>query len=543
MFFVNLHFSYTMLVDEGGCSMKKLLLGLLIPVVILVGGATTLFLLVRNTSSPSYQKTSQTSEEVMNHVISDAFASTRESKKISFSMGQDDFNQLLALSFDSVDESVKEYVKGLEVKVDKDVYHIYCYAKASILDTRLDLACKFSDDENNYYLTIDSIKVGSLPVKSIAFFALEKVMPASQMDAFFKQSGLEIKSDYANKRFVYEKESAKKDLLSLLKKGMQGNALISSAVENLFEMDLLTIDYTSHIAVDIDLSPLQTNSDFVDSNNVIKEEDFGLDKNKEYIKTLLENGTIDEAENHPSYVMDFLLKGYSFLKDDEKQYIDSLNLESIGISELEKKTYSGYQPDSIDIKESVLSSVTKGSLISEEGFLISEKSLNGYLQEQGVLGYNYIFTSKQDNSYVVNYIALDNAYFNLITQDGKQQMNMVFGVNINGCETSLILENTKTADLNYGMTLTNENIYFGTKKVSDSLKNSLYEMIHDNLPQNEFLTFDGNGKFVINFEGYLKDYISNLENTTKKTLKLSTAIEGTSIQDEKAGLRLKGQII
>lgn len=523
--------------------MKKLLLGILIPVVILAGGATTLFFLARDTSSPSYQKTSQTSEEVMSQVISDAFASTKESKKISFSMGQDDFNQLLALAFDSVEGSVKEYVKGLEIKVAKDVYHIYCYAKASILDTKLDLACKFSEDKNNYYLTVDSIKVGSLPMKSIAFFALEKVMPASQMDAFFQQSGLEIKSDYANKRFVYEKQSAKKDLLSLLKKGTQGNALISSAVENLFDMDLITVGFTSHIAVDIDLSPLQTNSDFVDSSNVIEEEAFGLEKNKEYIKTLLENGTIDETGNHPSYVMDFLLKGYSSLKDDEKQYIDSLNLESIGISELKKKTYSGYQPNSIDIKESVLSSAMNGSLIGEEGVLISEKSLNGYLQEQGILGYNYIFTSKQENSYAVNYIALDNAYFNLIEQDGKQQMNMVLGVNINGCETSLILENTKTEDLNYGMTLTNENIYFGTKKVSDSLKNSLYELIYDNLPQNEFLVFDGKGNFIINFEGYLKDYISVLESTTKKTLKLSASIEGTSIQDENAGLRLTGKIV
>ena len=523
--------------------MKKLLLGILIPVVILAGGATTLFFLVRDTSSPSYQKTSQSAEEVMNRVVSDAFVSTKENKKISFSMEQDDFNQLIALSFDSVDESVKKYVKGLEMKVDKDVYHIYCYAKASILDTKLDLACKFSEDENNYYLTVDSIKVGSLPMKSIAFFALEKVMPASQMDAYFEQSGLTIKSDYSNKRFVYEKQNAKKDLLSILKRGMKGNELISSAVENIFDMNLLFVRFTSQLAVDIDLSPLETNSDFVDPDNIIGEEDFGLEKSKNDIKTLLESGIIDEKENHPSYVMDFLLKGYPSLKDDEKQYIDSLNLESIGITELTKKIYLGYQPDSIDIKESVLSSAIKGNLVGEEGILISEKSLNGYLQEQGILGYNYIFTSKQENSYAVNYIALDNAYFNLIEQGGKQQMNMVLGVNINGCETSLILENTKTEDLKYGMTLTNENIYFGTKKVSDSLRNNLYELIYDSLPQSEFLTFDGKGNFIINFEGYLKDYISTLENTTKRTLKLSAAIEGTSIQDKNAGLRLKGEIV
>ncbi len=524
--------------------MKKLLIGILIPVVILAGGATTLYFLVRDTSTVSYQKTEMTTKEVMSKNLLTAFSTCKDDHKVSFEMSQDDFNQVLSMAYLDMDSSAKEYLRGMEIKIEGDVYHIYVYAKASILSTKLDMACKFSSDEENYYLTVSSIKVGHLSkLKSLAFSILKKAMSESQINDAFTKAGISMKADFEKERFVYKKEDCKNDLKALIKKSMSENTLVSSAVNNFLDMGLLSVDFTSKMQALINLEPLNTNADFCSQGNTLSEESLSLEAQKNKIISLLNAGILDEESSHPTIVFNYLLRGYSSLKDEEKEYIDSLNLSSIGLdSKFKKETYMGYQPDAADIKDALIESLTDGSLLTENGLLIKEKTLNDYLQSQGILGYSYLLTGKVDNSYVVDYITMDNAYFNLISKDNKEQMNMVIGLNINGYETSLIMENTKDQELDYGITLKNENIYFGTNAVQDDLKNEIYTLVKNNLPSSEFLTFDGKGTFTINFEGYLKDSIELLSKVQNKKLVLDTTIEGTSLDDSQAGLRIKGTI-
>lgn len=521
--------------------MKKLLLGILIPVTVLVGGATTLFFLIRDTSQVQYQKTDLSSQEVFNRRIAESFSDTRESHAISFKMNQDDFNQIIALTYEGMNSSLKENLKGLEIKTEGQTYHIYVYAKASILSTKLDIACQFSQDEGNYYLTVSSIKAGALPMKNITFLVLKNVLKEKEINDMFSNSGLSLKADYENKRFVYAKDDAKNDLLSLMKKSMTGNEWISSLTENLFEQELISLDFTSGLQARIDLEPLNANEAFCSSSNRIKEEDYPIEEYKENVITLLKNQTIDINDNHPDDVFTYLLRGYSYLNDSQKEYIDSLNLSSIGLeSDFEKKNHKGYVPSiSYDIQGEIRSSVND---ITKDGILLKEESLNSYLQSQGILGYNYLFAVKEDSSYILNYIALDNAYFNLIKKDDKEQMNMILGVSINGYETTLVLENTKKESLSYGMTLENENIYFGTRGVNESLKNAIYSLIQTNLPSNEFLTFDGQGTFTVNFEGYLKEYIETVNTVLHKKLVLNSSIEGKDLEDKSSGIRLKGEL-
>ncbi len=524
--------------------MKKLLIGILIPVVILAGGATTLYFLVRDASSVSYQKTEMTTKEVMNKNLLSAFSTCKKDHNVSFEMSQDDFNQVLSMAYQDMDSSAKEYLKGLEIKIEGDVYHIYVYAKASILSTKIDMACKFSSDEDNYYLTVSSITVGHLSkLKSLAFSILKKAMSESQINASFSKAGISMKADFEKERFVYKKEECKNDLKTLIKKSMSENTLVSSAVNNLLDLNLLSIDFTSKLQALIDLEPLNTNANFCSQQNMLSEDSLNLEAQKEKIVSLLNAGIIDEESSHPTLVFNYLLRGYSSLEDNEKEYIDSLDLSSIGLSsKLQKQTYMGYQPEGADIKDAMIESMSDGSLLTEDGLLIKEKTLNDYLQAQGILGYSYLLTGKVDNSYVVDYITMDNAYFNLIKKENKEQMNMVIGLSINGYETSLVMENTKDQELDYGITLKNENIYYGTKTVQDDLKNEIYALVKENLPSNEFLTFDGKGTFTINFEGYLKDSIELLSKVQNKKLVLNTTIEGTSLDDSQAGLRIKGSL-
>jgi hypothetical protein len=55
------------------------------------------------------------------------------------------------------------------------------------------------------------------------------------------------------------------------------------------------------------------------------------------------------------------------------------------------------------------------------------------------------------------------------------------------------------------------------------------------------LTFDGQGTFTVNFEGYLSNVTSTLA-TLGKTITLDSTIEGASMDDTNAGFRLKGNV-
>lgn len=517
--------------------MKKLLIGILVPVVILVGGAATLYFLVSDYGKPTYQKTSLTAQDVTGYNLATAFSDTKSSKKISYQMKQDDFNQILALSMDSLDSQAKNYLNGVELKIDGDTYHILVYAKASIISSTIDVSCSFAEDDSSYYLNIQNVKVGHLSgLTSIVMNVLKQV----SFDTLFSSLGIHMKADLGNKRFVYAKKDAKGDLSSLLS-SQSGNGLVSSVLGNFFEMDLLSLKFTSGLTAEIDLEPLNTNAAFCSKGNMLKDSDMDLEGQKEKVKTLLEKNIIDMDGNHPQTVFEYLIRGYDSLSSEKKAYIDSVSLSEVGISDSFRKLYRGYQPKETDVTKTVLDSALNGNLVSDDGILIKEDVLNDYLKSQGLLGYGYLMPYHFDDEYILNYITLDNCYFNMLERDGKEEMDMVLGISINGYETSIVFENRKSESLSYGMKLKNENIYFGTKNVNDDLKNQLYTLVKDNLPENDFLSFDGKGNFIVNFEGSLKPYLDTLS-LLGKQLTFTSSVEGKSLDDINAGLRLKGSL-
>jgi hypothetical protein len=522
--------------------MKKLLLGILIPVVILGGGAATVYFLLKDNSTPSYQMTSKTTETIMNEKLLMAFQSTKEAHKISYEFSQDDFNQVIALAYEQNDSNIKKCLRGVEMKIDGNTYHIYVYATVGILDTKLDLSCTFTSDEENYYLNIDSIRIGKLSkLKQWGLSILKSIMSEEKLNSAFSVDGIQMKADLGNERFVYSKKDCQSDLVSLLEKQTGEKTLMKSVISNFINMNLLSLDFTSKVQAVIDLEPLNWNDTYCNSANMLSSDSLNLDTKKNQVKTLLEEGKIDLDNSHPNMVFSFLARGYSSLDDDSKAYIDSIDMSSIGFKDaLSKKSYVGYQPSSVDIRNEVIGSATGGTLFSNDGFHLGEGEINLYLQSQGILGYGYLLAGKVDDSYVLNYITLNNAYVDFINKGEDSYMNMVVGLSVNGYETSLILENKKTGNLDYGITLKNENIYFGCKEIDSDLKDQLYTLIKDNLPSDGFLRFDGNGNFQLNFESYLKDSISLIESTTSKKFTLDTSISGTSLTDENAGLILKG---
>ena len=118
--------------------MKKLLIGLLVPVVIIVGGAATLYFLVRDNSQPTYVASDDTTEQVLNKKLFGAIKDTKTTHELNIDITQDDFNQILAHTHKSLGSDVKEYVKGLEISIQDNDYHIYFFVHTPVLDTKVD---------------------------------------------------------------------------------------------------------------------------------------------------------------------------------------------------------------------------------------------------------------------------------------------------------------------------------------------------------------------------------------------------------------------
>lgn len=529
--------------------MKKLLLGLLIPVVVIAGLGGGCYYMVKDDSAPSYTPSSLSTASILKRTMVSSLDDTKEEGKIKLSLTQDDFNQMIYNAYSTTDRNVREYLKGVEIKIEGKDYHIRVYTGVSFVKTVVDLTCSFSSDEDNYYLTITKSQVGKIGfLHSLTFTVLEKALDENDLNAQFASSGIRLKADFANQRFIYSKDDAFSDLVNMLKKSTGENDMVSSLASFFCTREFLSFDAESKLSASIDLSSLQTNTDFVDDGNLIEKEKLNLDSNRDKVLSLLRDGKIDDESNHPKTVFTFLSSGYDALSEEERKYIDSADLSSVGFdSSLSKMSHLGYEMEDPDIRsyfEFTGSNLKNPEIMTKDGLLIEESKLNQYLQSQNLIGYSYLFTyTDEKDRTAVNYVSLDNAYFNFYQKDNREHMDMVLGINVSGYETTMVLENVKSESLPYGMKLLNENIYFGNHKADEGLKSFIYTLTKNNLPENEFLTFDGEGTFEINFEGYLRNYIQALDKLPlKMEFALDSKVEGTSIIDPKAGLRLNGSL-
>ena len=530
--------------------MKKLLLGLLIPVVLVGGILGGTYYVIHDGSTISYTSDNRTTNDILTKRLVSSFNNTKNDGNITFELDQNDFNQLICNAYSKTNDTVKKYLKGVEIEVSGNDYKIKVYTNAWVVSTVVELTCTFSSDADNYYLTITKSKIGKVTfMHTLAFSVLEKALNQETLNKQFEDAGIRLKADFKNNRFYYNKNDAIEDLRTMLNKSANQDSLISSLSSTFIASDVLSFDANSSLKGIISLKPFSTNSDFVDNSNLLDSSKLNLEEHKNSVVSLLNNNKIDNENNHPQYVFNFLNNGYSKITEDEQNYIKEVDLSSIGFKdETSKTTYLGYDisnPNIDDYFEVNSGSFKYAELLTDDGLLIPESTLNQYIQCQNLLGYSYLYTylDNTDNTYKANYVALDNAYFNLYNKDNKEHMDMVVGINIAGYETTLILENIKTETLSYGIKLKNENIYFGTKVADDNLKSFIYTMTKDNLPENEFMTFDGNGTFTLNFEGYLKTYIDIINTLPiKKSFSLSTKVEGSSITDTAAGLRLNGAL-
>lgn len=508
--------------------MKKLLIGILTPIVIIVGGVTVLYFLATDSSSPSYQTNNKTNEEVINEVIYDGFKNTKTNKAIKMELTQDSLNQIIYNTTANIDNDVKQYLRGVEIKIEGKTYHVYVYAQYSFAKTKVDLQCEFAEDDDNFYLNITNIKMGSLSGLDNIIF---KFLKDDTLNSAFSSSGLHFVSDLANKRIKYSKADLKNDLI----KSVSDSSLASSILTNAFDNNLIDLDFNGAPSGTFNLEPLNFNENFCSKENMLAETDLNLDSNRDKLETLIKSNIVDDDSTHRATTFTYLLTGYDSLNDENKSYIDTLDLSSIGITD--NDAYLGYEPTDPDLTSKINGSA---SITTGVDVLITEQDINDYIKCQNFLGYSSLIKTDDNN---IIYITLDNFYTNILNVNNSNQMDMVIGVNMNGYETSVILENSLTEKTKYGFKLKNDNIYLGSATLNDDLKSTLYGIIKSSLTENTLMSFDGEGTFTISFESYLSDYIQLLNKSPiPLEFTLDTALIGTSLSDRNAGIKLSGSL-
>lgn len=488
----------------------RIALGLGIPLVIiglLIGSVFVVFGDNNDTDFVGVDNYSTT--QVVRNIVTKSLGNAEQLKEMEIRFGEEDFNQIFYnVSKDVIPEEAKNYLDKLYVEFNNDGINFYLNAHAFGFKTRLVIATKIEngqvDGKDAIILNIQKISVGM-----VDFFDLIMKLNTvnnSMLESLFKSSGLSFKADLANKRLYYLEESISNDLNSLLG---GSSSLVGSMISHFQSAGLVNLICSRYgFGAKINLQPLETNSTYIGSEFHKNLVDIHSKDAKSKIYDLLVSHIIDF--DNVSDVFGYLTNGYSSLNDEQKAYIDTLDLSSIDI--YINSAYEGYRhtvEEEDKIENIVASQIAMNvpACISNPGvenkiISISEYDIDNYLASTSLIGTSYVLASKSTTGvYNVSYIDIDNFYSNIV----KDHIYYVVGININGLDTRLIVDTklNNEVDEPYNLSFNIDNIYYGETIADQKLSNTIINMMGD--------AINGIGEWV-NFSAETKTIEINVQN-------------------------------
>ena len=432
-----------------------------------------------------------------------------------------------------------QYVTQLAVDITDDSYILNLSGKLGFFETRAKLKAKLEKmvvisngfEAEAYVLTVDNISVGRLThVKDVALFFLKQFVKNDSLDS--AMSSLKVHTDLQNSRlFIYAE-----DLRELINTVTMGNgagetAFFFTFINDFLNHGLLEFNFYGNdkFGIDLKLDKL-TGNDYGEGQYVCynmpyentdtkisvkgQEKQLSLDAIRDAIVVLLDSGLIQTSEM--SAVAEYLFNGYNSTQPNAP----SCDLWPIGI--LNKETYVGFRD--IYAETSIDNILTSGvatfpdysdSLNSFELVEIKESDVNEYLKSQHMLGMKYFLERPLVGStHKVNYIALDNAYINLL----EEKAIITAGLNINGLETTVTLPMVKNATESIGSKLVYdaEPLYFGATPESgeplildSETETVIFNTLKDSIKDDSFV-FLGDGKLEIDFSKIMTQAINSI---------------------------------
>ena len=510
--------------------MKKFFKGLvIILIVFIIIPVALVFILFFDTGKMKVKyDDSFNNEDWAKALVVDSLDYAETQKAAKFIVTEEDINNLIHGAFKD-NKELSNYLTQLAVEITDDHYVINASGKLYFFETRAKLHATLerkivdngATEAEAFVFTVDKLSLGRLSyLKEVVMFFLKQFLKNSTLDAL--TASLKLHTDLQHSCiFIYSSDL--RDILNSAVTGDSGTAeFYFTFINDFLDKKLLEFDFYGNKAftVNVVLDRL-TGNDYGEGQFVAydmkydetttkltingEEKKLSLNVIREALKYLLDNKIIQEAE--VSRVSDYLFHGY------DGSYLPDGDLSGIGIPV--KAAYQGFNLSNSESLETTLKNGVSSfgdyspSVDSFEIARINENVINDFLKTQNVFGMKYFLSRElKEGGVKINYIALDNAYINLL----KDSCIITIGLNINGLETFVTLEmeldknNNDSSKLVYKSGST----YFGKKSENLSLNNDteglLFETLADAVVSSTF-KFSKEGTLTIAFDNIISQSI------------------------------------
>ena len=411
-----------------------------------------------------YLQPGMTSDTLGNRIIVDSVDNTKDSHNIDVVVTENDVDNLIHYGLEKSNYSSK-LVKKSYVHVENNRYQFYADIDLTYFKTRIrfDTLLGESEDHQDFIFSIQQIVIGRVGgFTEISKSAIGAFVNENSINHFLSKTGLSMKYEEKNLRFVYHKIDAFNDMSKMVK--TDGVDLYYVIMKNMISDNLLQYDFNANdfINATLDCSIMQTNSLVTDNSSHMRvNPELVTTRCRDKLVKLVNNHAFNPDEVSPVIVFDFLFKGWEAMSAEAKVLLEDINMSSVGISN--KTLYQGfglYDPD-FTLQNRLNSSVNIDNLVSRDASknkkvsTIRESDINRYLAGTSIVGYTTILERyKDDGSYKANYITIDNFYCNLY--DGQIEgrtrpiAEFVCKLNINGYHTSLTISSYADSDAKQG---------------------------------------------------------------------------------------------
>ena len=451
------------------------LIGIVLLLVLVLVIALVISLFNKNDVSPDYEDTSlnRSTEVVINTEIEKGLHSAKELDTASFTLDEEALEYLFLSITSSIDTSS---IDGLDVTgVDVDVldgsFFLYISGQYSKYHTVLSCGLAFEEDGGTFTIKLVGLKIGKLNAYTFRKIAA-KFLKAEDIEKSLASKNIYCDIDFDNYTITFSKDNIKKMLVNVMGKDQEELVNVLSDIfladNTILEFNLGTNNLLGAI---LHLNMIK----YDESVNGVLPYHYDFDSLKNNTKTLLDNHIIRSEK--VGVVYKYLVNGYGVYENDSKnrEYIDNLDLTSIGITN--NQTYKGImekpEDDSNkivadDIKESLL--ISAEQMIVNKGFsiTITDDTLTEALKTLDLIGFSTAFSNDFTND--VAYVVVEQ--LNLNCAANKITVDLI--ANING-EQIYIEVSLNTLPNNDGLSLTGtiEHIKIGSIDLSDNNKLSL----------------------------------------------------------------------
>ena len=522
--------------------MKKFFIGLAIFLVVFIVLPVALtFVLLFDTGKMAVDyNDSFNKEDWSKALVVDSLDYAPTDEVVRFEVTENDINNFI---HDALKDNAQfnQYVTQLAVDITDDSYIVSISGKLSFFETRARLTAtleKLNVSSNGfqapaYVLTVKNITLGRMShIKDVALFFMRQFLNNETLDAL--ASNLKIHTDLQNSKiFIYADDL--RDIINSVVMGDGGGqtAFFFTFINDFLNQGLLEFNFYGNdtFGIDLKLNKL-TGNDYGEGQYVYygmpyentatkltingQQKKLSLDVIREAVVSLLNSNTIQTTEM--STVSNYLFNGY----DSAHPNAPECDLSSIGITN--KTTYVGFKD--VYTETSIDNILTSGvatfpdysdGINSFDLVEIKESDVNEYLKSQHMLGIKYFLERTMENGrHKANYIALDNAYINLL----ENKAIISAGLNVNGVETMVTLPMVKNNTESSGSCLVYdaEPLYFGATPESGEAmtlqpetETLVFNTLKDSIQDDSFV-FLADGKLKIDFEAII-DQAANSINT------------------------------